>query len=111
MPQKEKKTTGKLKGFAMIVIAVLFGILGVWTMIQTWGTKLLYMDVTLGMLCRFYWIPLVVAVVFLVYGISILRKGFKKEPLPEPPVEAANAVEEASEKKDESAQEESAAQS
>lgn len=81
--QKKKNGNSKILAWMLIVMAILTAILGLVMFSQTIGTKLLYMDVLLGRIFRYYWILLLIALSLFVSGICILRKAKKKNTIEE----------------------------
>ncbi len=81
--EKEKSGNSKILAWILIVVAILTAILGLVMFSQTIGTKLLYMDVVLGRIFRYYWIILLIAFVLLSVGIFILKKKKNKNPIAE----------------------------
>lgn len=89
---EEQKKSKRWLGYLEIVLAIVFAVAAIAMFSQTWGTKLLYIDATLGRICRFYWIPFIVAVVVLVVGIITLKK-YSKQTKTQAGVESASVQE------------------
>lgn len=83
MPEEKKKSKRSF-GYLQIGIAVLHVAVSIGMLSQTWGSRLLYIDATLGRICRFYWIPFLIAMILLIWGMHTLKKNPKLEVVQKP---------------------------
>lgn len=80
--KKGRLSRKKVAGFMQLAAAFILLILSVRLFLNTRGTRLLYVSVTVGRVSRFYWIFLAAAFILLLTGALTLRRSPKK--LPEP---------------------------
>lgn len=71
---EEQKKSKRWCGYVLIAAAILLAVISVYMFRQTWGINLLYENVALGRIYRFYWIPLLVAAVMAMFGKLLLKK-------------------------------------
>ncbi len=76
-PSKGKNTKRKVLGCLEALAAMGLAAFGGWMFWQTRGTRLLYVDVAFGRICRYYWIALMGALVFFAVSLYTLRSAGK----------------------------------
>ena len=69
---------GRIWGYLAILAAVGLAILGGWMFYTTRGTRLLYVDVTFGRICKYYWIAFIAMLVFFAVGLYTLKRSRKE---------------------------------
>jgi len=65
----------RLPGYILVGCAVFLAVLAGWMRLNIMGTRLLYIDLWTGHICRYYWLPLAVAVALLAAGYWQLKRG------------------------------------
>ena len=70
----KKRTYGNLE----IVLSIALIALAIFMKIQILGSKLLYIDATMGRIYKFFWVPLLVALLLFIFGVITLRKNPKQ---------------------------------
>lgn len=78
MPTKEKRKSKRYLGYICFFLSIFLFATAIYMYAQTCGTYLLYMEVRIGRLCKYYWIVLLIAIVFAVLTRRILRKNPKE---------------------------------
>lgn len=71
---EEQKKSKRWCGYVLIAAAILLAVVSVYMFRQTWGINLLYENVVLGRIYRFYGIPLLAAAVMAIFGKLMLKK-------------------------------------
>ncbi len=69
---------GRIWGYLAILAAVGLAVLGGWMFYNTQGTRLLYVDVTFGRICKYYWIAFIAMLVFFAVGLYTLKRSRKE---------------------------------
>lgn len=75
---KGKGVKGRIWGYLAILAAVGLAVLGGWMFYTTRGTRLLYVDVTFGRICKYYWIAFIAMLVFFAVGLYTLKRSRKE---------------------------------
>lgn len=75
---KGRGVRGKVIGCLEEMAAIGLAVLGACMFYNTRGTRLLYVDVAFGRICRFYWIALAGALVFFAVGIYTIKRSRKE---------------------------------
>lgn len=70
-PGAGKKFLGVLELLAAVALLALAG----WMFYNTRGTRLLYVDVDFGRMCKYYWAPAAGALVFFAVGLYTLKRA------------------------------------
>ena len=68
------KSSDKIGTSIRLILGLLILILGLWLWTKTLGTQLLFTDVTIGRVSRFWFIPVVIGLVLLMTAVySVMR--------------------------------------
>lgn len=83
--EKKQAHRKKMTGIAELAIAFFLIALSAWLFINTRGTRLLYVSVATGRISRYYWVFFVIAAMFTILGLVMLKSSRRKgrENLPE----------------------------